>query len=132
LKAVLIKARATAVEDGIKAAYVSNVQNGNLDVFSNDNQRYQVAADEGNERLIDESGIPQLRQFCAKIYADEQLHRFQHIITILLPKFMNSMELILDRLASKPLREMENAKQLYLTHLKSGKKKVTKDRSLQA
>ncbi|KAF7956008.1 hypothetical protein EAE96_004929 [Botrytis aclada] len=93
---LFIEARNRYVTKGLQAAYRQKTINGHLDVFCISNTKYEKYVEEGDNEMIQKSGIPELRRFCRKITASAQLLQALHFMRSRLPSLLNSITLWLD------------------------------------
>ncbi|KAK6604057.1 hypothetical protein H4I95_05960 [Botrytis cinerea] len=93
---LFIEARNRHVTKGLQAAYRQKTINGHLDVFCISNTTYEDYVEEGDNEMIQKSGIPELRRFCRKITASAQLMQALHFMRSTVPSLLNSITLWLD------------------------------------
>ncbi|EFQ96945.1 hypothetical protein MGYG_08870 [Nannizzia gypsea CBS 118893] len=92
---LLIDARNCHVKNGLQSAY--KMLGGNLEVFCVSNTMYEKFSSkpdsEGARRMIDGSGIPELRRFCLLITAEARLVEAKHFLQSSLSSLLSSIDI---------------------------------------
>lgn len=88
-----INARNEFVKEGLEAAYKHKVENGQFEVFCVSNKSYKDYCTIGNQDMVLESGIPELRKFLYTIPAEGQYARTIEYINSDLASKRNTIEI---------------------------------------
>ena len=81
------------------------MNNGVLDVFCVSNSWYEKYCAKGNKELVQESGIPALRQFCHTTVADIHLSEAKQFLGPKLSSILNSLELFAQAMTRRQVRQ---------------------------
>jgi hypothetical protein len=93
----LIDARNEYVKAGLQAAYKDKIEEVKLEVFFVSNDYYDKYCKRNDAELINESGIPELRRFCATITSMSHRAEGQHYLQSRAPSLMTSLRLWIER-----------------------------------
>ncbi|TEY79928.1 hypothetical protein BOTCAL_0040g00200 [Botryotinia calthae] len=122
---LLIEARNRHVIKGLQAAYRQKTIKGTLDVFCISNKTYEDHVEEGDNEMIQNSGIPELRRFCRKITASAQLMQALHFMRSTLPSLLNSITLWLDSVQTDAQVQNDVTETLVLDCYERSRKEAT-------
>ncbi|KAF7894037.1 hypothetical protein EAF00_007551 [Botryotinia globosa] len=122
---LFIEARNRHVTKGLQAAYRQKTINGHLDVFCISNTKYEEYVEEGDNEMIQKSGIPELRRFCRKITASAQLLQALHFMRSKLPSLLNSITLWLESVQAVSRVQNDDTGTLVLDCYERSRKEAT-------